>query len=563
MKGDADRLRQVLVNLISNAIKFTDHGEVVVRASLEEQTPREAVIRFTVRDTGIGISPDRRDRLFRVFSQIDGSTTRQYGGTGLGLAISRQLVEMMGGQIGVESELNRGSTFWFTVRMRLQPRQKPKCNRLSVVEFNDLRALVVDPSSASREILTEQLTAWGLRPTALADGAAAIQTLVRAAAQGSPYQLAIVDRQVASIDGAAVAETVRTTPALQGLKLVLLLPAGESISPEEQQSFQISGSVHKPVRQSQLFDCLVSALAGRHEPYSSKNSDIGGAHSVPARPHAVHILLAEDNHVNQVVAAEILKKAGFTCDIVNNGLQAVEAVTMVKYDLVLMDCQMPEMDGFEATRRIRASEADGGLSTAVAHPLPIVALTANAALGDRERCLAAGMSAHVPKPIDPAVLLQKIQVLTQPDFENRHEGEGAAAPAKSSGRTSSPAFPPLPIDATALLSRCLGSGELAARLLTAFESEIGKDLRRLEKAFAEEDSTSIADAAHAIKGSAANLAADALAAFARDLENAARQNQWRLRTDLVEQIRREYARCIAALPGLKTSVSAETPNPVQ
>ncbi len=556
MIGDAGRLRQVLVNLISNAIKFTDHGDVVIRVSLEEQTPREAVVRFSVRDSGIGISPDRRDRLFRLFSQLDASSTRQYGGTGLGLAISRQLVEMMGGRIGVESELNRGSTFWFTVRLRLPPQQKPKCNRLSVVEFNDLRVLIVDHSGASREILTEQLTSWGLRPTALADGPSAIQTLVRAAAQGTPYQLAIVDRQIASVDDAQVAQALQTTAALHGLKLILLVPACETVPADEQHAWQVCGWVHKPVRQSQLFDALVSALAGRSESHAAKLAPIGGAYCAPAQPHGVHILLAEDNHVNQVVAAEILKKAGFTCDIVNNGLQAVEAVTMVRYDLVLMDCQMPEMDGFEATRRIRAGEAEGAFKVPGAGPLPIVALTANAALGDRERCLAAGMSAHVPKPIDPKVLLQKIEVLTGANIEAADTTGSETRPAGSRDQRAAEASLAAPIDMDALLGRCLGSTDLASRLLAAFEPEIGRDLEKLEQALAAENDGGIADYAHAIKGSASNLAADALAELARAMEQAARQGQWRSRGGLIQQIRQEFSRCVEALPDLRTTVQS-------
>jgi two-component system sensor histidine kinase/response regulator len=552
--GDSDRLRQVLVNLISNALKFTDQGEVVIRASLEERTETEAVIRFSVRDSGIGISPDRRDRLFQLFSQVDASTTRQYGGTGLGLAISRQLVEMMHGRIGVQSELGRGSTFWFTVRLRLQPQQKPRYSRLSVVEFKDLRVLVVDDSAASREILTEQLSSWGLRPTAVADGPSAIQMLVRAAAQGVPYQLAIIDRQIVSTDGSQLVQAVTATPSLQGLKLVLLTPAGETLTAQEQQAPQICGSVHKPVRQSQLFDVLVSALAGRNESTQPGYSAASGLFGTSHKPDSVHILLAEDNHVNQVVAVEILKNAGFTCDIVNNGLQAVEAVAMVEYDLVLMDCQMPEMDGFEATRRIRACEAERETGRRGLDPLPIVALTANAAKGDRERCLEAGMSDHVPKPINPKLLLQKIESLTAGRSDGPRPGAGAVARAELHDAVESQRRSAPPIDFESLKARCLGSAELVSRLLAVFEPEIGKDVQRLEEAFAAGNGGDIADLAHAIKGSAANLSADALADLARELEHAARQGQWRTRGKLIESIRDEFGRCLQALPGLSATV---------
>ena len=551
--GDPDRLRQVLVNLISNAMKFTDRGEVVVRASLEERTSKEAVVRFSVRDTGIGISPDRRDRLFQLFSQVDASTTRQYGGTGLGLAISRQLVEMMGGRIGVQSEIGRGSTFWFTVRLPLQGQQKPRHSQLSVVEFKDLRVLVVDENSASREILTEQLTSWGLRPTAVADGSAAIQTLVRAAAQGTPYQLAIIDRQLKSLDGSQLAQAVSSSTSLAGLKLVLLTQAGQPLTPEERES-QVCGCVQKPVRQSQLFDVLVSALAGRNVPRPAMDASASGSFGPQAKPDGVHILLAEDNHVNQVVAAEILKKAGFTCDIVNNGLQAVEAVAMVEYDLVLMDCQMPEMDGFEATRRIRASEAEGAIGRRNAGPLPIVALTANATSGDRERCIEAGMSDHVPKPINPKLLLQKIESLTASRAAGPRRVAGDAARADRHDSVQSQHALRPPIDSESLLARCLGSADLVSRLLAAFEPEIGKDLEGLEQAFQAGNGGGVADFAHAIKGSAANLSADALSELARELEHAARQGQWQTRGELIEKIRSEFGRCLQALPGLSANV---------
>ena len=310
-----------------------------------------AVIRLSVRDTGIGISADRRDRLFQSFSQVDASTTRQYGGTGLGLAISKQLVEMMQGQIGVESEPGRGSTFWCTVRLRLQPQGIPT-SAVFRSSSTACRVLVVDDNAASREILTEQLDSWGMRPTAVADGAGAIETLARAAAEQSPYQLALVDHGMPEMNGVQLARAIRPIPCARrvearhadfGRRVAQLGPAT---------ALKVSGCVPKPIRKSQLFDVLVGAIAGEEETPICEAPSITPSRS-PQKLHGIHILLAEDNHVNQVVASEILEHAGLTCDIVNNGAQAVEAVMM---------CRLrPGADGLP-------DAGDGRLRGHAAHP---------------------------------------------------------------------------------------------------------------------------------------------------------------------------------------------------
>ncbi len=551
--GDSERLRQVLVNLISNAIKFTDQGEVVIRVSLQERTESDVVVRLAVRDTGIGIPPDRRDRLFRLFSQVDASTTRQYGGTGLGLAISKQLVEMMQGQIGVESQPGSGSTFWFTVRLRLQPQQNSNLRRLSD-ELKSLRVLVVDDSATSREILAEQLRSWDLCPTAVADGATALQVLSAAVADGLPFQVAIIDRNMPAMNGDQLIEAMQTSPGLVDLKRVLLTSSGESLSAEQLRERHISCCVHKPVRPSQLFDALVEALAGCHvDSERAKNASISPSRS-PPKLHGFHVLLAEDNHVNQVVASEILQQAGMTCDIVNNGAQAIEAVAMFKYDVLLMDCQMPEMDGFEAARRIRALEAERRIGSEGKAPLPIIALTANAVKGDRERCLEVGMSDHVSKPINPKVLLQKIESLTAERIPMLGSS-AASSPAQDveAVRPKSDLNPP--IDRCALLARCMGNIDLLARLLNAFEPEIGKELQLLDEAVAARDGARITEVAHSLKGAAANLSAEVLSDLARELENSSRRNEWQYHVDLVFRIREEFGRCIAALPDLNRSAS--------
>jgi Amt family ammonium transporter len=554
--GDAERLRQVLTNLTSNAIKFTEQGEVVIRVSLVKRTESEAVIRLSVRDTGIGVPADRRDRLFQSFSQLDTSTTRQYGGTGLGLAISKQLVEMMQGRIGVESQAGRGSTFWCTVRLRLQPQVKPESGRLTG-ELRDLRVLVVDDNAASREILTSQLESWGMCPTAVADGAAALDTLKRAADEQLPYQLALIDHCMPAMSGVQLVQAIRPLSALAGIKLIMLTAAGESPSAVQRHALDLCGCVQKPVRKSQLFDALINAVAGADEKANCESAPITPSRS-PPKLHGVHILLAEDNHVNQIVAAEILEQAGLTCDIVNNGAQAVEAVKMCRYDLVLMDCQMPEMDGFEATRRIRALEAAGQIGRRDLDPLPIIALTANAVKGDRERCLEAGMLDHVAKPINPKLLVQKIEAFTAGRARaNGRLAESGQVAGPSDDRRDRPSAEPH-IDSASLLDRCMGNVELMSRLLAAFEPEIGRDVKRLHDAIQAGDIPRVANIAHTLKGSAANLSAGRLSDLASEVEHAARRNETHDYCELLNQVRREYECCLGALPALNSPALQET-----
>ncbi len=407
VRADPERLRQVIVNLVNNAIKFTEHGSVVLRVTHESNAEGRALIRFTVTDTGIGIQPDRLNRLFKAFSQADASTTRVYGGTGLGLAISKQIVELMGGAIGVESELGRGSTFWFTVAFDLPSR----CDAPSVrpqVDPEKLRVLAVDDSDVQREVLREQMAAWGVDAATAADGDQALRLLVGSAGSSAPFRLAIIDREMPGMDGFELAMAIRSHKDLRSVALMLLLSPEDEIDPSRLRGMGFAGHMTKPVRQSQLFDAIMSTIAAaEHHPAAEPQevmppqAPLGAAAAAgPGR----RILVAEDNEVNQIVVREILTKAGHFCDVVPDGMQAVQAIRGGSYDLVLMDCQMPVMDGFEATRMIRRAEsATGGQAR-----LPIIALTANAMKGDRERCFEAGMDAYATKPINPRDLLKTI-----------------------------------------------------------------------------------------------------------------------------------------------------------
>jgi PAS domain S-box-containing protein len=388
LRGDPGRLRQVLLNLAGNAIKFTERGEVVVCAHLEEQGPAGTVVRCEVRDTGAGIPAEVQPRLFGSFTQADTSTTRKFGGTGLGLAISKRLVGLMGGEIGLTSEPGRGSTFRFTVPLAKGEVAPPAPRRNDALR--GLRALVVDDNATNRTVLTRNLAGWGLRVAEASGGAEALAAL-RSAEEA--FALALLDLQMPEMDGLELARHIKADPALAGVRLIMLTSLGVRGQREQARAAGIDGYLVKPVRLSQLYDCLATVMAAT-----------GPLPSAPARPaaaserrpppvaHGPRVLLAEDNVVNQTVAQRLLEKLGCCVDVVGNGREAVAAVARGEYALVFMDCQMPEMDGFEATAAIRLGESGS-------RRVPIIALTASAMQGDREACLAAGMDDYLSKPL--------------------------------------------------------------------------------------------------------------------------------------------------------------------
>ncbi|HYX40603.1 MAG TPA: response regulator, partial [Pyrinomonadaceae bacterium] len=405
LRGDPGRLRQVLTNLIGNAVKFTEQGEVIVRAVKECETEHDVVIRFMVSDTGIGIDEAAQQKLFQAFIQADGSTTRKYGGTGLGLAISKQLVELMGGQIGVASEPGKGSTFWFTARFAKQHLADAPVGQPNLQNLDNLRVLVVDDNATNRKILSHQLSSWGMIHAEADSGARALEMLRAAAARHEAYDLAILDLMMPGMDGFELARAIKAEPEIAGLPLVLLTSFGQRGDGATAHTAGVAAYLTKPVRQSQLFDCLSNVISQAHSAQAADAANAPVAAQLLTR-HTLQetklmsnklILLAEDNIVNQKVAVRQLQKLGYRADAVANGREALEALGRIPYDLVLMDCQMPEMDGYEATAEIRHREG------ATKHT-PIVAMTANALAGDRQKCLAAGMDDYVSKPVKPEEL---------------------------------------------------------------------------------------------------------------------------------------------------------------
>jgi CheY-like chemotaxis protein len=390
LRGDRGRFRQILMNLIGNAIKFTDRGEVVTTVRVTQEQAGKVELRVEVRDTGVGIPSDVQQRLFQPFTQADSSTTRRFGGTGLGLAICRRLAELMGGRIGVESEPGRGSTFWFTVSLD-RSESLPAILPSSPDALRGARALVVDDNATNRRFLGEQLRAWALIADEVEDGPAALARLRQASASASPYAVLLLDMQMPGMSGIDVADAVRADAALATTPMILLTSWALSGQDAVAREAGIAFLVPKPIRSRRLLECLLAVVGNVSATPTSQRAST-------RRDGRGHLLVAEDNPVNQRLVERLLQKAGYDVDVAATGREAVDAETRESYDAIFMDCQMPDMDGFEATAAIRAREAGGD------RHVPIIALTANALEGDRERCLARGMDDYLSKPIKPGDL---------------------------------------------------------------------------------------------------------------------------------------------------------------
>jgi CheY-like chemotaxis protein/HPt (histidine-containing phosphotransfer) domain-containing protein len=511
--GDPGRLRQILLNLAGNALKFTRQGEVVVRTSLVSETAADALLRFSVQDTGIGIPAEKQELLFQKFSQADVSTTRQFGGTGLGLAISKQLAELMGGEIGVRSEAGCGSEFWFTVRLGKQAAGTPTAS-LSATHLRGTRVLVVDDNATQREVLLTQLTAWGLRAEAAPDGPLALRALLHAQVAGDPIRVALLDLQMPGMDGAALAQAIRADTTLRTPRLVLMTAVSQRNNAQRLEENGFTAYLSKPVRQSELHDCLATVLAetGTVPAARSRVTRYAGHTLRELRRGGPRILLAEDNIVNQQVAQGILKKLGLRADTVANGLEVLQALATLPYDLVLMDVQMPELDGLEATRRIRDSQ-----SPLPNHHLPIIAMTANAMQGDRECCLAAGMNDYITKPLVPQALADVLDKWLPPD--SPATADEPPTPAVEPAAVSAPELPVF--DKAGMLARLMDDEGLACKIVELFLKNTPRQIETLRVFLEVGDGPGAACQAHSIKGSSANLGGEALQAVASDIEQAA------------------------------------------
>ncbi|MBT8763395.1 response regulator [Desulfohalobiaceae bacterium Ax17] len=399
LQGDSGRLRQILTNLLGNAVKFTERGEVVVRARKAQEDVGSVLIHFEVSDTGIGISPEVQTKLFDPFVQADSSTTRKYGGTGLGLAICKQLAEIMGGEIGVQSEPGKGSTFWFTARLKKVDERE--AGTLRRKDLRGLKLLIVDDNETNRIILEHYASNWGMKSVSVSSGPSALTALEEAQARREPFDIAILDFMMPEMEGMDLGKTIKARPELAEVRLILLTSFAKRGQANEAREAGFSGYLTKPVRQSQLYDCLAIVM-GEIPNQESKEQEQDSIQSSPRARSKGRILLVEDNVVNQKVAMLMLEKMGYLVDVAANGKEAVAAVKKIPYDLIFMDCQMPEMDGFEATAEIRNLEGED-------RHTPIIAMTAHAMAGDRERCLAAGMDDYVTKPVKKDELAKVVE----------------------------------------------------------------------------------------------------------------------------------------------------------
>ena len=527
LRGDPGRLRQILTNLGGNAIKFTDGGEISMRVELEAEDQNRVMLLFTVTDTGIGIPENKIPELFSPFTQADGSTTRKYGGTGLGLAISKQLTELLGGEIGVTSEAGKGSSFWFTAEFAKQPVHL-QSSPMPVAELRGVRVLIADNHPANRRLVATYLTDWGCRFDETGDGEIALARLAEAADAGDPYQAILLDSGIGAMAGAHWARRMRENPKLAQTRLIMITALGErgEASRLEQEGFD--GYLTKPLRQGHLRDCLALVLGRAESLPPAAASRLVTRHTVSeARKRRVRILVAEDSITNQKVALHILGKLGYRADAVANGKEAIAALSAIPYDLVLMDCQMPEIDGFEATRRIRRAKA-GVLDPRV----PIVAMTAYAMKGDSERCLEAGMSDYLSKPVLPADLASMIE-----RWLPEEEPDDASGPiallnsGAGGGQAGKDVF-----DLESFMNRILGDTELAKELVEGFLAEMPEQLERIHIATDEGDHLSAEQQAHRIKGASANLSALALYESAHAMEMAAKDRNSESMSELMPQM---------------------------
>lgn len=569
LRGDPGRLRQVLVNLVGNAIKFTHQGEIVIRAEPVEQEEKYVTIHFSVQDTGIGIPYERQRAVFDRFTQADGSTTRTYGGTGLGLTISKQLVEMMGGKIGLHSKPGIGTTFWFDIKFEKLPAEKHGDTApltFGPVNLTQARILVIDDNQTNRMVLTKNVESLGSRVEAVASGAKGLETLRNAHRSGDPFHIVLLDMQMPGMDGEQTARAIKSDPSVKDVKILVLTSMGQRGDAVRLEALGCSGYLLKPVKQQMLFDAVVAVL-GRKEDTSTR---LVTRHSLSEnRKLNLRLLLAEDNPINQKLALVLLQKAGYSIDAVETGLQALEKVKVNPYNAVLMDVQMPDMDGLEATRQIRAWEESNG------QHIPIIAMTAHAMPRDRERCIEAGMDDYITKPLEPRVLMNVLDRWTHnstSETENAEEemqdyssdvhdtfanmdedwfGEPLPETTKPSDQTQpkpAPVFQTdsssekLPADLEAALFRFGGDRAFMMEMCQEFKENLPERMAEMKSALDAGDINKLGRLAHNLKGLSMNFSADPLSSLAIKLEACGREENLEGASELVEQIEKESVR---------------------
>ncbi len=536
LRGDPGRIRQILLNLAGNAIKFTPQGEVVIRASLDAETDDNVTVRFSVSDCGIGIPPEKIDGLFLKFTQADTSTARTYGGTGLGLAISKELVGLMGGDIGVRSTEGKGSEFWFTLTLPKQPgreRTPP-----APPGIRGARILIVDDNATHRSLLHERLAAWGARVEDASTADAAAAALLRASRERDPFVAAILDRQMPGTDGTELAKAIAGDDRLSDTRLVMMADMSRRADLASLPSLGFTAFLTKPVRQSELSEILAAVL---RPPSADSPARAMAPRSLPIaiRSGGARILVVDDNIINQHVAAAMLKRFGLRADLVANGQEAIQALATLPYDLVLMDVQMPVMDGLEATRRVRNPR-----SSVLNHRIPIIAMTANAMPGDRDRSLYAGMNDFIAKPLQ----IQRLADILEAWLPR--EGGSASATAGSAARDpeAAPHETKLAVFDRERFLACLGEDRALARgILHAILNNLPGQIEELREKIESKDAAGAVLVAHKIQGGIATLGGDSLAALARDIEQAGRISDFPALTKGLAELPQHYARLREAM----------------
>ncbi len=533
LSGDPGRLRQILTNLIGNAIKFTSSGGITVGSEVEKEDDTYVTVKFSVKDTGVGIPEERRKVIFEKFTQADSSTTRKYGGTGLGLTISKNLSEMMGGEIGVESGEGRGSTFWFTVVFEKQ--QKAIIEPVLVSEnIRGVRILVVDDIETDRSVTREQLEKWECRCDEVSDGVDALVKLRNAASEGDSFRVVIIDMLMPGMDGELLGRIIKEDSVLQDTELVILCSTGTRGDASRLEKMGFSAYLIKPVKNSQLYDCLVTILSRETDVSDDEIAKpIITRHSIAEdRKRKVRILLTEDNPVNQKVATIMLEKQGYYADIAINGREALIMLEKEPYDVVLMDIQMPEMNGFEATAAIRKKERETGTH------IPIIAMTANALKGDREKCLEAGMDDYISIPVKSDDL---IKVIEKHIF-------GPAGATDSVSNIEEKIQGGKIFDRNEFIER-MGDEESCKMIAGVFVKDICDQIKNLKKAFKDNDVKVVERVAHSIKGASDNITAQQLRDIALEIETAGRNNKLdNVRTD-INKLEQEFDRLKTVLSG--------------
>lgn len=523
LKGDPGRIRQVLVNLIGNAIKFTEYGEVIIRVDSIEETKNHAKIRFSVSDTGIGIPPEGLSIIFERFRQADGSTTRKYGGTGLGLAISQELVEKMGGQIYVQSKLNEGSTFTFTGIFEKQPEGtvQPMSIPVDLANFN---VLIVDDNASNRLILTKMLEGFGCRTTEVSDGFDALPNLRSSCQVGDPYQLVLLDMQMPGIDGEGTLEIIKNDPLVKGVKVIILTSIGQRGDVARLKTLGCSGYLLKPVKQSQLREAMRMVLGAQEIPKETGENKFVTRHTIQElKRKGLQILLADDNEINRKLIVKLLNRKGYFIDTVENGRRAFDAVRNGNYDLLLMDVQMPEMDGLEATKAIRNIELPN-------KHLPIIAMTAHALQGDRERCLEVGMDDYLSKPINPDRVFELIQKWTKdPGIEDDHTEQIEGSEFETSS----------PIDVEKALPLFSNDNAFFIEMLGEFVDRMPSIRQELSMALEAQDRDTLSRLGHNLKGLASNFKALDLSGLGRQVEENSKTTGFDHINSILQQIHTE------------------------